>query len=621
MSVIVQALVAATGRVAIMVEGGPGYGKTELTKAAAWHPDVFARFHNRRWFVALETARTALAMQDAVVRAIGTEPTKGFEAALTRLGDDPALVILDNLETPWEPAEERPLVLETLAALANVNGVALLASIRGSEWVGGAQWTSHRLSPLDERAATELFATICGTWVLNDPRLPDFLAALGGIPLAIELVARRAHGRAKLEPLWQRWLEIGADFIADPGSPQLRLTSLVQSIELSLQSSRLTPDARHLFGLLGRLPAGLSEYDRDLLIADTGFEAGELLLRMGLAVELDDRINLLPPIRQFARRRYPLDGDDETRWIANFLNVTRECARSLGTSEAPNSLLRFRNELPNIEEAFRGDLAQTGGAIARYRLNDFAKVCQFGHIPTDVFEEFLPTRRDVNGHAHDEVGEARCLAALAWFDVKNGNLGEGQQKFENALSIVREIGLPNEEAPIFERLAEIALRKGNSSLALSYYDGALGRYGQLEDVAGQARCYLGVGKTFVADSRYADAERWFKSAEEVFSECENEFGRAEVLFNLGDIAILRKKFEDAEAFYGAALAHFRRVGSQLGEANSLRQLGRIDLAAFDFERSKERYETAHAIYVEIGDSNGRDVCRQALAYVSTFLAG
>jgi hypothetical protein len=45
---------------AVLVQGPPGIGKTELTRAAARAGETVARFgEGRRWFVALQTAATA----------------------------------------------------------------------------------------------------------------------------------------------------------------------------------------------------------------------------------------------------------------------------------------------------------------------------------------------------------------------------------------------------------------------------------------------------------------------------------------------------------------------------------------------------------------------------------
>ena len=67
-----------------------------------------------------------------------------------------------------------------------------------------------------------------------------FLDALGGVPLAVELVALRAAGETALRELWAEWQRRGVVLAAHPDlPPDHRLTSLTRSLDLSWQSRRL----------------------------------------------------------------------------------------------------------------------------------------------------------------------------------------------------------------------------------------------------------------------------------------------------------------------------------------------------------------------------------------------
>ena len=147
--------------------------------------------------------------------------SRGFPGALALLRERPGLLVLDNLETPWAPAAERGAVEDTLARLAAVPGVALLASFRGRERVAGPSWARvHAVEHLPPPFDAELFRRIAQDPFDGDPDFSRFVAALEGIPLAIELVATRAHGLRRLAPLWKRWREIGVSSPAIPPSPR-----------------------------------------------------------------------------------------------------------------------------------------------------------------------------------------------------------------------------------------------------------------------------------------------------------------------------------------------------------------------------------------------------------------
>ncbi len=103
---ILDALRTAPGPAAILVHGVPGIGKTTVTQAVANHPEMLERFGDgNRWFARLENAETAEKMKDAIVRALGRDPARGLDAALNSLTGSGGLLVLDNLETPWDPKD------------------------------------------------------------------------------------------------------------------------------------------------------------------------------------------------------------------------------------------------------------------------------------------------------------------------------------------------------------------------------------------------------------------------------------------------------------------------------------------------------------------------------------
>jgi len=72
--------------------GGPGIGKTTLTREVAASDALAVRFAARRWFVPLETASDAVTLRTAIVLALGGNPADpaAFDLALARLREAPA---------------------------------------------------------------------------------------------------------------------------------------------------------------------------------------------------------------------------------------------------------------------------------------------------------------------------------------------------------------------------------------------------------------------------------------------------------------------------------------------------------------------------------------------------
>jgi Domain of unknown function (DUF4062) len=349
---IVAALTAGTNPTAMLVQGSGGIGKTTLTQEAANHASVVARFGYRRWFVELETTTDRDTFDAQLLLALGLDPTQGFAAATQRLAQASALLVLNNLETPWEGTG--PVIEARLAALAAIPDLAVLTSFRGQEAVGGARWTlRHRVAPLPQPEARALFLDIADSIPGGDPDLPALLDALGGVPLAICLTARRAAHRADLAGLWAEWQRTGPEIATWLGATPGRLTSVSHSIALSLRSPRLNLDGHRLFALLGQCPSGLAPKDRTVLLGEAAFAAEDGLVAVGLGYHRGPRLDLLPPVRDYARRRCPPAEADAVRWCRHFLDRTRtEGGRILWDGGAA-ALTDLTPEIANIDAALR----------------------------------------------------------------------------------------------------------------------------------------------------------------------------------------------------------------------------------------------------------------------------
>jgi class 3 adenylate cyclase len=350
--VLIAALTSGKDQV-LYVLGTGGIGKTTVTKKAGTDARVVARFGHRRWYVELNAVTDAASLESKLIQAIGLNPAQtNFQQAVEHLAQQtPCLLVLDNLETPWEA--DRHNVEARLRDLAAVPGVSLLSSLRGGA-APDPQWTWEpiHLTPLDDDAAFEVIHVFAPGIAKSDPEMKPLLRELGGIPLAIELIAKQAATETTLREVSCEWQRHGVQFAADRGVPQDRLSSVERSIDLSLHSNRLGHEGKRLFALLGQLPAGMANEDREELLGDDAFKAKQQSMSVGLAYQpSQDRLDLLPPIRDFARRHWQPIESDAVAWRHHYLRLVAQHGRQIGTRSGAEAVARLRAEVANLDAA------------------------------------------------------------------------------------------------------------------------------------------------------------------------------------------------------------------------------------------------------------------------------
>ncbi|KAJ7725185.1 P-loop containing nucleoside triphosphate hydrolase protein, partial [Mycena metata] len=231
---ILEVLYKDAPRIAIL--GGGGMGKTSLARAVLHHTDTCTKFEHR-FFVSAEAATTAVELAALIGLHLGLEPGKDLTKPVVRYfarQTGLCLLILDNLETPWEPIQSRGGVEKILSLLADVEHLALMITMRGSEQPGQVLWTSpflHPLQPLSDEASQQVFEAITDDSHVSKDK-SQLLAFTENMPLAAEKTAALSTGHH-------------------------RTSNLDASIALSYSSPRITPGARELLRLLSILPDGL----------------------------------------------------------------------------------------------------------------------------------------------------------------------------------------------------------------------------------------------------------------------------------------------------------------------------------------------------------------------------
>jgi hypothetical protein len=129
LGIIMEMFSQQSPRIAIL--GGGGMGKTSLARAALHHPGTFAKYEHR-FFVSAESANTCIELAALIGLHVGLDPSKDLTQSVVQFfSRKPAsLLILDNLETEWEPLQSRGEVEEFLSLLTDVKHLALVVCIQ-----------------------------------------------------------------------------------------------------------------------------------------------------------------------------------------------------------------------------------------------------------------------------------------------------------------------------------------------------------------------------------------------------------------------------------------------------------------------------------------------------------
>jgi hypothetical protein len=130
LSDVLQLFSQGTPKIAILVAGG--MGKTSLARVIIHHPEITERYNQHRFFVACDSAATQVELAALIGAHVGLKPGRDITGPVIQYfsSSSDSLLILDNLETLWEPVESRGKIEEFLSLLTGVDPLALVVGLK-----------------------------------------------------------------------------------------------------------------------------------------------------------------------------------------------------------------------------------------------------------------------------------------------------------------------------------------------------------------------------------------------------------------------------------------------------------------------------------------------------------
>jgi hypothetical protein len=473
----------------IPVLGPGGIGKSTVCLAALHEARVVERYSDRRYFVRCNAATTGEAVLAEVAATLGLPVGPDLAAkTLAHLGEMPTVLVLDNAETPWwadpEGTEGQGGIFATLAG---VSGLALVISLRGRQRPFGLAWRDAiDLPPLPASEARKVFLAVAGQTFAEDPHLDELVAAQDGLPLTTTLLAYLAEGEPDLAGMWRQWTQRRVALLRGAAGGQEQRVEV--SFELSINSRRMTDEARRLLFLLGVLPDGIAHYDLEQLLPGAGEEAARTLRKMGLAFDAGARLRVLQPLRDHLQTVHAPRPDDLARTVSHYSALAETLGWRLGGADGAEASRRLLIERGNVDVMIGHGLHSDDPKPAIRAARAFSEFMRYRGVGTP---ELLEVAADTAGRLGDVRLQAAALHQLGMVALQRSDYDTARARCEQAQPLYTQIGDVRGQASCIRSLGDVALRRFDYDTAQARYEQAQPLYTQIGDVHGQAECILG----------------------------------------------------------------------------------------------------------------------------------
>ncbi|KAJ7495232.1 hypothetical protein FB451DRAFT_1477826, partial [Mycena latifolia] len=351
-SFIIQQLDQRIPRVAIL--GGGGMGKTSLARAVLHHPQISAKYEKHRFFVACDAASSSVHLAALIGAHVGLQPGRDLTKPVIQYfsNSPPSLLILDNLETVWEPQESRTDVEKLLALLEDIEHLTLIITMRGAERPTSVRWTHpflQPLQPLAQDAARKTFVDIVDDGHAVED-IDKILLLADNMPLAIDLIAHLVDYDG-FDSVMQHWETDRTSLLSEGPN---KGSNLDLSISMSLESPHLAsvPHTHDLLSLLSMSPDGLSdvELQQSKLPIENVLACKSALLCTSLAYTDDEkRLKALVPIREYMQKMHPPLTPMVQPLLRHFIQLLEVYETYHGTASSSGIVARITSNFANIQ--------------------------------------------------------------------------------------------------------------------------------------------------------------------------------------------------------------------------------------------------------------------------------
>ncbi len=449
----------------------------------------------------------------------------------------------------------------------------------------------------------------------NAPAVAEICRRLDGLPLALELAARKVRVLKPAEIA--RRLDDRFRLLREPGRGAVSTHQTLVGL-LDWSYGLLTEKERLLLRRVSIFSGGWGLADAEAVCSGAGIEPWEILdltsaLRDKSLIEVDlgdassdggARYRMLETIGVFTRERLREQGESDALGAAHlghFLRIAEEEAPRLKGPQQAQALARLATQHDNLLRALQ--TATEPGIDPQLGLRLVAALERYwmarGHWSegrrwTDTMLARDPSDAVTapRGHALNAAGNWRLYA---------GDLDSAAARYREALAIGRAL----EDHDIITRSLHnhggVALHKGDLPRARAFFEEYLELERESPNQAGVAMVMSNLGLVAERAGDRARARDFYTRSLAISRRLEDRRMIAILSNNLGAVDLVEGRLEEARARFEESLELVRELGDRWNAAHALHHLGMIAGQQQDLMEAEERFHESLTIYRELGD--------------------
>jgi predicted ATPase len=625
----------------LTLTGPGGIGKTRLAIQVA--TDMRSAFADGVCFVNLAPVRDPNLVVSSIAQALGVREAGSQPllcCLLDELRDQQILLLLDNFEQVAAAAPDIAALLEACPQLKALVTSRQALHLRGEQEFPVPPLALPGRAPVPPAALSEYAAVDLFIWRARDVQ-PDVVitsatvetiaaicARLDGLPLAIELAARRI----KLLPppallaLLERRLPLLTDGPSDlPDRQQTLRGTIAWSYDL------LAPDDQRLFRQLAVFVNGWTLDAAAAVCAGVGsWELGAggasptpnpqhpTPQQDGLAHRVDQihvqqvaegegmpRFTMLETIREYALERLAEHNELDRlqrRHAAWCLALAQAAVPAVTGPQQHDWLDRLEHEHGNLCAAIQWAIDQREHEMALAFCASLWKFWQF-HSHFSLGQRWMDAALAQSDTVLSNL-RAEVLCGAGWLAFSAGSNAKAQALFAESLALARALGDSRATAMALHGAGQIAQTQGRFTQARDLYEESLVLFRELDDREEIAWSLHHLGKLAREAGDNDGAIALVEESLAMFRDSGHAWGIALALRHRGYIAYLQGDLAQAISCYQEALALDQELGDTANSVWTLGCLGEMAAAQGDHARAAALFAESLKLARQVVDSAG-----------------